>query len=199
MAAEETEYHSLNQGNGLSPIERSTKKGTGKKRAKAQSGNGSKLTPFLQGITVGAVLLIPVGVWCWVRVDVPQVAPAAEESRATSSKGSKQAASKRKPVKPRTATAVPPARIHSVTGGEAIQASAPVVDSDPPPVSAPAPAPTAVVPQANVEPMASVDEFQPATTGQKPKKNVWKAIAAPFRAKRGDRITNASDLLPPGQ
>jgi hypothetical protein len=212
MAAEETEYYSLHAGNGRSPVERTDKNRTAakKKNAKQESGKGSRITPYLQGITVGTVLLIPLGVWCWVRVPADD-APATEESttaHATASKSSKQsaanAASKRKPVKTTRAAAIPATRIETaaptIYGLEpapapAPRASAAANDPLPPSVTA-APAP---VPAFKLLPEATEQEDTSIEITRKPKKGVWKTITSPFRGKNKDHPASANEPPPAGQ
>jgi hypothetical protein len=202
MAVEETEYFSLNQGNGLSPLDRPVKKGTAKKAKAANSAKDSRLRPFLQGITVGTVLLIPVGVWCWVRADLPQAGPVVEESRPSAGKSSKQAASKRKPVKVRPASTATrlPAGVQS-SQPLAARPTITVVDSDPPPFIPPAAQAPVATPQAELAPTtAGGEDLQSGGGEQKPKKNLWKTITAPFRGKNKDRqAATANDPIPPVQ
>lgn len=177
MAVEETEYFPLTQGNGMSPVVRATAKGTTKKAVKqVKANNGSKLVPFFQGITVGAVLLVPLGVWCWVRTDtVVETTPAIVEHAPAKPKAA--TAWKRRPIKPHTAVSSAPAVVHP-----AAAQTAPPVDADPPPVVlSPAPAP-----MANLSPAPAEQD----RTVETPKRGVWKTVTAPFRGKiKGQTIT----------
>ncbi|HEY3740382.1 MAG TPA: hypothetical protein VGL53_11080 [Bryobacteraceae bacterium] len=169
MAVEETEYFPLTQSNGMSPVVRAAAKGTTKKAVKqVKTNNGSRLVPFFQGITVGAVLLVPLGVWCWVRADtVVENAPAIVEH--APAKSNAATAWKRRPVKAHAAVASTPAVVRPVAQ------AAPAVDADPPPVVL-SPAPSHADEQEHVI--------------ETSKKGVWKTVTAPFRGKiKGQTIT----------
>lgn len=123
---DQTDYFTFHQGNGVSGGVRSAQTDPSPKQTKARSKAGAKttLTPFFQGITLGAVLLIPVGVWCWVRVDVMAAPVEVQETstRPQAVKGKQAGATKRKPMRaapqqrPRISE-VP--RIHVVVPAEA--------------------------------------------------------------------------------
>jgi hypothetical protein len=193
MAVEETEYFSLNQGNGLSPVARPQKNSGSKTAAKkAQAPQRSSLTSFFQGITLGTVLLIPVGVWCWVRIGAPssQEVPAIEEAHPTKAKQPAGAAWKRKPVKAHVAPAgFPPPPVHQAV-------SAPVTPLAEPPPLALTPTPPLTIPTSNLVPRVD-DQNQFNDSAQKPKKGVWKTITSPFRGK--GHSAPGTDPLPPGQ
>ena len=180
MAVEETEYYSLHQGNGVSGGVRETRSKPAKKKKVAGTGRSrSGVTSFLQGITLGTVLLIPVGVWCWVRVD--DIAPTAEtqevQSKAkTAAKGkAAPAATKRKPLRAVPVVAAP-ARVLDSDAGIKIKA---LVDVEPPPlVVAP---PVAVSIPIATDPIQKLAED--VGSSQKPEKRVWRTISAPFRGK----------------
>ena len=179
MAADESEYFSGYVGNGLSPVERANKKAATAKKAKAKS-QKSPLASILQGITIGTVLLIPVGVWCWVRpaetIVTPAIEPEAASKTAGKAGGKRPAASaaKRKPVKPSVAALPQPALTRPPARIDAGR-----VDSgrpDPPAVVREAP-----VPASNLVPKAAAEEPEIFDSPAKPKKGVWKTLASPFR------------------
>jgi hypothetical protein len=122
------------------------------------------------------VLLIPVGVWCWVRPgggeeiiqsDVKETAPASK----TAGKSNKRpvAGVKRKPVKTGSGASLPPATIDM--GGRPRL----VVESDPPPAAVAAPTAAATsASQLVAKPAAQVsEEFDEP---QKPKKGIWRTL-----------------------
>jgi len=189
MAVEEQEYFSVTAGNGLSPVTRA-QKGPVKKAKQQSQKSGSRATSFLQGITVGTVLLIPVGVWCWVRPGGTEFAPAVTEEAAPTSKTAGKAgkrvaagAPKRKPVKANTAVALPPARIDS--GRPSVR-----MESDPPPPIA-ASTPAAIPTSRLVAKPPADDTMQEFDDPQKPKKSVWRTLSSPFRGK-----SKPSDVQP---
>ena len=131
-------------------------------------------TSFVQGITLGAVLLIPVGVWCWVRAD--EVAPAVEAQvpagKAKAAKGKSLPVAKRKPM--RLSPAPAPRAVSSVPVG---------VGMPEPPPFVPVPVPTpGVAPLATTVPHLDQD----INTAPPPKKGLWKTITSPFRTKSKD-------------
>ncbi len=125
MAVEQTDYFTFHQSNGVSGGVRSAQTTPASKHNKGRSKTGAKttFTPFFQGITLGAVLLIPVGVWCWVRVNVMAAPVEVQETstRPQAAKAKQAGATKRKPMR-----AAPPQRprvsevprIHAVVPGE---------------------------------------------------------------------------------
>lgn len=177
MAVEEVEYYSHTQSNGVSGGVRSSKtKQAPKRKQQAATRGSSRFTSFFQGITLGTVLLIPVGVWCWIRVD--EIAPS-PEVRATQVKtpvvkGKPAGASaKRKPMRAST-VAVPAPRLTEV---DMVKARSQVDAEPPPPIAAPTPAAT---PLSTQIPRVTDQEF--SDSGQK-KKGVWRTLASPFRGK----------------
>ncbi len=186
MAVEEVEYFSFTQGNGVSGGVRDTKtKQVTKKKPKAAARQGGRFTSFFQGITLGTVLLIPVGVWCWVRMDEIAVVtePSPSLAKTPAAGKGKSVAVKRKAVKP-LAVAVPAPRITEVDMMKARS----LVDAEPLPLPVATPEPAAV-PVTTRLPRVTEDEFGNAPAN---KKGVWKAITSPFRGK------GKSEAPPPG-
>lgn len=177
---EQTDYFTFHQGNGVSGGVRSAQANSPSKQAKGRSKARAKtsFTPFFQGITLGAVLLIPVGVWCWVRVDV-MAAPIEVQETSTRPqvvKGKQAGAIKRKPMRaapqqrPRNSE-VP--RIHVLVPRE----------PGSPPTLVPSipvkPPETSQIPRANEE--EGIGE--PA----RPKKSLWKSLSSAFRGRTFER------------
>ena len=174
MAVEEVEYYSLHQGNGRSLGDREGK-AKAKKKTKRQ-GSSSGFTSFVQGVTLGTVLLIPVGVWCWVRVD--DLAPKTQADEITNkakSARTKPAAnpvSKRKPMRISTArsAAAPKATVVPLNR---------LAEAEPPPKLPLAPPSSPVAVPLVIRPAPELAEDIP----QKPKKGVWRTLSTPFRGK----------------
>ena len=184
MAVEEVEYYSLHQGNGLSGGVRETSPSKGKSKSKAQpktrtqrKGSNSGFTSFIQGITLGTVLLIPVGVWCWVRVE--EIAPQAQmdevpnKAKTAKGKAGASAVGKRKPMR--------------VSGTVPVAAPKPVVApvtrltaAEPPPPLPIATPPTVVLPPGVSQVPQLAENAEPL---QKQKKGVWRTLSSPFRGK----------------
>ena len=181
MAVEEAEYYSLHQGNGVSggvrdsPAPRSKKKP--KPAAASTRRSSSGMTSFLQGITLGTVLLIPVGVWCWVKVNesTPPVETQETQTKAKTAKGkpAPPVAPKRKPMR---ATNTGPALLRGADAG-AVKAKA-LVETDQPP-AIPVPVPTAPAPVASQIPRVNNESFEEP----KEKKSIWRTLSSPFRGK----------------
>lgn len=189
MAVEETEYYSIQQGNGVSGGVREIPSIKAKPTKKIQSSRSKPaMTSFLQGITLGTVLLIPVGVWCWVKIDgtTAVVSKPREVVKTKASKGKgAPVAAKRKPMKllaPASAKSIPtpsggPARIAEVDPPPAIPTQVPII-----------------VPQAVTQPPQVSEEFVEA---QKAKKGFLRTLAAPFSGKGKAAVAPAAD--PEGQ
>ena len=198
MAVEEAEYYTLHQGNGVSGGVRSSRNKPSSRKTKAEPGSGGGLTSFLQGITLGTVLLIPVGVWCWVRVDDAAPRPATQEpsSRPTARKG-KQAApsSKRKPPM-RPGAAVAPQWQPRVTEVDTMKSKSLVEPRQPPSmIESPVPAP---IPARNEVPR--VAEEEPSDNNpEKPKKGIWRTLASPFKGKSKDGPPSPPSNVPDWQ
>jgi hypothetical protein len=188
MAAEEVEYFSLHQGNGVSGGVRSAAANP-KTKARRSNSSASKLTPFLQGITLGTVLLIPFGVWCWVRVgdtglgfgrtEVP-VRPAAVKPKPA------PPAYRRKAVRAVPASvATPQVQPVEVIQEPAVRQQQQPIAAEPEPP--PAPPPVAPASGGSDSSMSMVAEPAPQndSTGQKPRKGIWRSMAAPFKGGGG--------------
>ena len=165
MAVEEVEYYSLHQGNGRLLDDRGGKAQPKKKSTKRQ-GSSSGFTSFVQGVTLGTVLLIPVGVWCWVRAD--DLAPKAQadeiqnKAKSARTKPVANAVSKRKPMRISTAG--------SAAAPKAVVAPANrLAEAEPPPPLPVAPPSSPVAVPLAIRPAPELAEEVP----QKPKKGVW--------------------------
>ena len=191
MAVEEAEYYSLHQGNGVSGgtrSESSTKRAAPKSKARAQSASATRLTPFLQGITLGAVLLIPVGVWCWVRADeIANPFDAQEASAPAVTVKAKQTSvpAKRKPM--RSAAPAAPSVVRATAAGAVrTKRESPRAVTPAPVESGPSVSPPVAEPASITRPPD--EESTGAGAGQKPKKGVWRTLASPFRDRSKDPI-----------
>jgi hypothetical protein len=192
MAVEEQEYFTFSAGNGLAPVTRpqaAAGKAKGKAKPEARSSGGIK--PFLQGITLGTVLLIPAGVWFWVRMAPDQTVSAAEETAPAhpAAKGSKSATGygyRRKPLK----AVLPAAKVKTE---ESNRQPGSLVVTEPPPavVSTPIPAASPLVQ------VPKIPEDSESLVPERPKKNIWHKLAAPFRGKNSG--TTNDPPAPDGQ
>ena len=185
MAVEEAEYYSLHQGNGLSGGVRSSRSQPAPKKQKADPGSRGGLTSFLQGITLGTVLLIPVGVWCWVRVDdtAPRAAVQEPATRPTPGKGKHASVAPKRRPPMRSSAGTAPQLSPPVTEVDSMKAKS-LVEFDPPPPVIDVPAPAAV--PATSEVPRVVEEETSDNNPEKPKKGIWRTLASPFRGKSRD-------------
>ena len=117
MAVEELEYFAPTVGNGMRTATMEAKPSRGRVATAKKSRSGSatgRMLPFVQGLTLGVVLMIPFGVWWWAQS--PGATPAADPV------GASPAVSKAKSAK----AAVPKKRVvRTAPTGSAAAANVP--------------------------------------------------------------------------
>ena len=191
MAVEEVDYSTLHQGNGVSGGVRESRSQPAPKNTKTKkkaAGSNRSITSFVQGVTLGAVLLIPVGVWCWVRAGDSGIASV--EAQQPSS-GRPKVAGKAKPGAGVAKRKSLPVRLGSsaVVAAPRITGADPVVEVEPPAA--------VFVPPVAPESMAVVNQVgEEVEVAPKEKKGVWRTVSGPFR---GKSKVNPPQLEPDGR
>jgi hypothetical protein len=179
MAVEETEYFSPTVGNGVMVERKREAPATGRSARGTHatvSAPANRLMPFVQGITLGAVLMIPFGVWWWAQSPAVAATDPGTSAQAVTAKGKQSKALPKK--KAYRAGAVPPAvknQPKADSGSKAVAAPDQSFEA-PPPISVDVPlaAPKAIA----VEIPAPNPVVEPATSG---KKGLVRTLVTPFQ------------------
>jgi hypothetical protein len=196
MAAEEIEYFSPTVSSGASGVRREAPSRAPSRTpsdTNARKQPTNKVTPFVQGATLGVVLMIPFGVWWWSQSSPAAVVENPADAQTAASKLAKPALgaganNKKKAYRPPVSAAKPrtvpePGRIHQGPSEEVQNAARPSATVEPPATVQPRPLATEIPP-----PPAA--ENAPAST--EGKKSFLKTLTSPFR-KSKPKITGVEE------